>query len=77
IMELAGLGKSAILIPTPGQSEQEYLAHSLKEKGWFYSIEQDKFMLETALEAAENYKLPYKIPVNYFYKKIGSVFKRL
>jgi uncharacterized protein (TIGR00661 family) len=40
IMELISLGRSALLIPTPGQTEQEYLAKSLSEKGWFRSTAQ-------------------------------------
>jgi len=31
IMDLASLGKKAFFIPTPGQTEQEYLAQKLKE----------------------------------------------
>jgi hypothetical protein len=34
-MDLAALGKKAILIPTPGQTEQEYLASRLAESGKF------------------------------------------
>jgi len=33
IMDLAALQKKAFFIPTPGQTEQEYLAKRLKEKG--------------------------------------------
>lgn len=77
IMDLMALNRNAILIPTPGQTEQEYLAKILKEKKWFYSISQDKFNVESALEAAESYSLSDTIPLNYFYKKIGSVFKTL
>jgi spore coat polysaccharide biosynthesis predicted glycosyltransferase SpsG len=40
IMELISLNRSALLIPTPGQTEQEYLARYLEEKGWFRSINQ-------------------------------------
>lgn len=40
IMELISLNCSALLIPTPGQTEQEYLADYLSEKGWFSSIKQ-------------------------------------
>lgn len=40
IMELISLGCSALLIPTPGQTEQEYLAEYLSEKGWFRSLVQ-------------------------------------
>jgi len=42
IMELISLKCSAMLIPTPGQTEQEYLAEYLSEKGWFSSISQGK-----------------------------------
>jgi hypothetical protein len=40
IMELISLGCKALLIPTPGQTEQEYLAGYLGEKGWFRSVSQ-------------------------------------
>lgn len=35
IMELISLNRSALLIPTPGQTEQEYLAGWLGKRGWF------------------------------------------
>ena len=38
IMELISLNRTALLIPTPGQTEQEYLAGYLREKGWFTSV---------------------------------------
>jgi len=40
LMELASLGKTAIIIPTPGQTEQEYLAEYLSQKGWFSATSQ-------------------------------------
>jgi len=40
VMELISLNCTALLIPTPGQTEQEYLAEYLTEKGWFRSIAQ-------------------------------------
>jgi hypothetical protein len=40
IMELISLGCTAFIIPTPGQTEQEYLAAYLEEKEWFRSIPQ-------------------------------------
>ncbi len=42
VMDLVTMNKTALLIPTPGQTEQEYLATSLKEKGWFNSTPQNK-----------------------------------
>jgi uncharacterized protein (TIGR00661 family) len=58
VMDLYILGQKAILVPTPGQAEQEYLATYLKEKELFYTCDQDRFILEVALEEA-----------NKFYKK--------
>ena len=55
IMDLDVLGKRAIFIPTPGQTEQEYLAAELKRSGKFYIQEQDNFSLVDALEQAEHY----------------------
>ena len=42
IMELVSLNCNASLIPTPGQTEQEYLADYLSEKEWFYKISQEE-----------------------------------
>ena len=42
IMELISLGCTALIIPTPGQTEQEYLAGYLEEKGWFSTLTQKK-----------------------------------
>ncbi|HAF30371.1 MAG TPA: glycosyltransferase [Bacteroidales bacterium] len=46
IMDLFQLKKKAILVPTPGQTEQEYLAGYLKQKGFFYSVSQKNFNLQ-------------------------------
>ncbi len=50
VMDLAALKKKAILVPTPGQSEQEYLANYLSSKGYFFSIDQNIFNLEKVLK---------------------------
>jgi UDP:flavonoid glycosyltransferase YjiC (YdhE family) len=42
IMELISLNCSALLIPTPGQTEQEYLAEYLSERGWFSTVKQNE-----------------------------------
>ena len=51
VMELASLHRSAILIPTPGQPEQEYLGKWLQVKGYFLCLSQEEFNLEAALGA--------------------------
>jgi uncharacterized protein (TIGR00661 family) len=50
IMDLATLGKKAILVPTPGQTEQEYLANYLSGQNIFYTTTQNDFNLETAFD---------------------------
>ena len=45
IMEILSLQKKSILIPTPGQTEQEYLALHLMEQHWCYSCSQDDDLL--------------------------------
>ncbi len=42
IMELVSLNCTALLIPTPGQTEQEYLAEYLSEMGWFCTLSQNE-----------------------------------
>jgi UDP-N-acetylglucosamine transferase subunit ALG13 len=52
VMDLMRLGKRAILIPTPGQTEQEYLGNYLAQKGWAICIEQDGFFLSDVMAGA-------------------------
>ncbi len=56
IMDLAQTGKKAILIPTPGQTEQEYLASHHMDSQHYFSIEQDRFDLDEALQYSANYR---------------------
>jgi|ERR1035437_3708142 uncharacterized protein (TIGR00661 family) len=56
IMDLATIGKNAILIPTRGQTEQEYLAKRLTDKGLIYYQTEKDFNLEMALKECEKYK---------------------
>jgi UDP:flavonoid glycosyltransferase YjiC (YdhE family) len=51
IMDLVTLKKSAILVPTPGQTEQEYLAVYMQEKNWMYYLPQKNFNFANALNA--------------------------
>lgn len=52
LMDLAALGKRAVLIPTPGQTEQEYLAAHLKKRGAWYSAPQQNFDLNAGISNA-------------------------
>lgn len=56
IMDLAKTGSEAILIPTPGQGEQEYLGRYLSEKKYFKSIAQYNFSLFKSVDELKENK---------------------
>jgi hypothetical protein len=53
-MDLAKLGKKAFFIPTPGQTEQEYLAKKFDLEGIAPSCKQSDFKI-SELEKVENF----------------------
>lgn len=55
MMELAELGKRALLIPTPGQTEQEYLADLHLRLGNYYAVPQKQLDLPRDIEIARGY----------------------
>lgn len=55
VMDLAAMNKKSILIPTPGQTEQEYLASHLMENNYALCIPQEKFRLKQAVDLAKNF----------------------
>ncbi|MEM9022416.1 MAG: glycosyltransferase [Bacteroidota bacterium] len=55
LMDLATLGLPAVLVPTPGQTEQEYLARYHREQGHYFSMDQRSFDLEAMRAAASDY----------------------
>ena len=56
LMDLLCFGKKAVFIPTPGQTEQEYLAQFHKNKGHYFSMSQKEFNLPEAIKESESYK---------------------
>lgn len=53
IMDLALTGTKALMTPTPGQIEQEYLSQYHNEKGTFHSVNQNNINLATDVENAK------------------------
>jgi uncharacterized protein (TIGR00661 family) len=49
VMDMVALGKTALLVPTPGQTEQEYLSQYLDQIELFPSMKQGNFNLQEAL----------------------------
>lgn len=78
IMDLSALKKKAIFIPTPGQTEQEYLAQQCMKKGYAYTETQNAFDLKRSLEKVESYKgfdgLP-EMEGNELEKRLDSLLK--
>ena len=63
VMEVLAMQKKALLIPTPGQTEQEYLAVELFNKKWCYTCQQSDDLLYHIKQAQLfNYSLPVLTP---------------
>jgi len=60
VMELLALQKKSILIPTPGQTEQEYLGNQLMHHHWAYCVDQKDFDLIDSIEVAKEFA--YHLP---------------
>lgn len=57
VMDLAVFGKKAVLIPTPGQTEQEYLAQLLDKQQMAAAIIQKSIsQLQESMKKAESYR---------------------
>ncbi len=74
IMDLVKLQKKAILIPTPGQSEQEYLADYMQEQGVFMKAGQQSFNLQEALQEACQFPFIKLQPDFHQYREVLSRF---
>jgi uncharacterized protein (TIGR00661 family) len=64
VMDMNALGKKAVFIPTTGQTEQEYLAKRLMEKGTAFYMKQNEFNLHTAIEQSRNFSGFSSMPKN-------------
>lgn len=56
IMDMQAIGTKALFVPTPGQTEQIYLAGLHQKSGIAFFQEQEKLNLETGIENALKYK---------------------
>ncbi|MBN8673889.1 MAG: glycosyl transferase family 28 [Chitinophagales bacterium] len=75
IMDMAALQKKTILIPTPGQTEQEYLAEYLTEKKMALCISQKNFSLLPAIAKATSFSYqPFPVNTSDALKKTISSF---
>ena len=78
VMDLVLLQKKAMLVATPAQTEQEYLATYLQQNHIFPSINQEQFNIKTAVEQCSNFtftqpafsKGQYKVVIQQWVSKI-------
>lgn len=80
VMDLLKLGKKSILVPTPGQAEQEYVATHLHKEKLAYTVSQAQFNLQNSLAAANKFAYQvspwpmeeYKIAIKELIDQISS-----
>ena len=77
LLELIPFKKKLILIPTPGQTEQEYLAHYWHEKKWAIYFDQENFNLLDALKAAKKFEYQTPTFLSFNQEALASELKRL
>lgn len=79
IMDIAALQKKSILVPTPGQTEQEYLGKYLMKNKMAFTVAQKDFNLDEALFSAKNFNyMPFPVTATENLKKtIHDFFSQL
>src|SRR5690606_23846010 len=55
VMDINALKQKSVLVPTPGQTEQEYLGRHLMENGFALSVSQEEFDLAGLLRQASGF----------------------
>jgi len=76
VMDIAALGKKSILVPTPGQPEQEYLAKYLAQKRFAVCVNQEQFSLSKALQQATHFEFQINdYPINFNLSSVIRSFR--
>ncbi|HEX6430759.1 MAG TPA: glycosyltransferase, partial [Niastella sp.] len=70
VMDLLKLGKKSILVPTPGQAEQEYVAVHLYKERLAYTVSQAHFSLSKALANARTFSYQQPLLLMEEYREI-------
>jgi uncharacterized protein (TIGR00661 family) len=74
IMDLYALGKKAVFIPTPGQTEQEYLAEQLGAQGMAVVQKQNALDLDSALKQVKRIRGFPVMGSNEMYREVLREF---
>jgi hypothetical protein len=74
VMDLLKLRLKTVMVATPGQTEQLYLARFLSTQGFACSMAQEDFSVAAAMEKAERFS--YRFPANDIFDHFPGVLKR-
>jgi uncharacterized protein (TIGR00661 family) len=77
VMELIGLHKKAILIPTPGQTEQAYLAKKLYADHRFIFADQNELDITKAFLSAKDFSFDTRNIPNFTINELEALLQRL
>ncbi len=58
MMDLCALGKKSLLVPTPGQTEQEYLASYHRSRGDYYCVTENEMDINAQLAEVGSWEPP-------------------
>ena len=80
LMDIAFTGNKALLVPTPGQTEQEYLAKKLSAEGIYFATAQNKLNLKVDYDKAnacnkvieKPLETPYKLAIDALVGRFGQ-----
>jgi UDP-N-acetylglucosamine:LPS N-acetylglucosamine transferase len=72
LMDLVAIKRDAVIVPTPGQPEQEYLADLVAGRGWFVVQNQKTFRFLNPSEVVNACNIP-ELSVNTFNTALGNL----
>jgi hypothetical protein len=75
-MDLFKLQKNAILIPTPGQTEQEYLSEFLSKSNYFKSINQNQIKFKNLIAKTQKFQKIKKRDEETNWNSVLNIFNK-
>jgi UDP-N-acetylglucosamine:LPS N-acetylglucosamine transferase len=76
VMDLFKLQKNAILIPTPGQTEQEYLSEFLSKSNYFKSINQNQIKFKNLITKTQKFQKIKKRDEETNWNSVLNIFNK-
>ena len=70
VMDILKLKKKAVVVPTPGQGEQVYLAKFLSGKNYVISFRQKRFSLKNIEKHLDGFNFKWPVTDMELYKRV-------